>query len=416
MAFCVEPSSSSVRAFAIRRFHNNQTMFPIAIAPSLSRMVALSMTAAKEAEGDTSSSNSPDLPLTGNDSAKGSSSTSTTADDVVDANTKNKNQSVSNHTETDDPSVMRVSELRQELQRREIDFSDCFDKESLIVRLQEARRSGTAAATVTSATTTTTTTPRSDATQETSTPSTPPTASSSQKATTKPAPATTTQPSPVQNTVHNQTINSSSVNTVDNNNNSRESILAQVRTQSVRELREELASQKIRWADLIDKQDLVQAVVNARMDRIRFSATGLLTPGQVADVTAGQLQSEILFSGSTDMSSSSTSFPPLLLVDVYAIWCGPCQLVSKQLQAAAAIWGRTVRVVKIDSDKYPEMASRLRVQGLPTLILFNSPANPSDAPATRDSGTAAFQEIDRMEGALSKDQLIQWVQSKQQTS
>ena len=54
-----------------------------------------------------------------------------------------------------------------------------------------------------------------------------------------------------------------------------------------------------------------------------------------------------------------------------------------------------MRVAKIDSDKYPEWASSLRVQGLPSLIVF-------------DGSTG--KEVHRIEGAMMKDALLQVLQ------
>lgn len=71
-------------------------------------------------------------------------------------------------------------------------------------------------------------------------------------------------------------------------------------------------------------------------------------------------------------------------------------MMAPQLQQAAAeSFQDKVRVAKMDSDKHPELAGRLRVGGLPTLVLFNN-----------------GQEVDRIEGALMKDQLVEWVNSK----
>jgi len=43
-----------------------------------------------------------------------------------------------------EPGKMRVAEIKAELSMRKVDFSDCFDKESLVNKLQEARMSGKA--------------------------------------------------------------------------------------------------------------------------------------------------------------------------------------------------------------------------------------------------------------------------------
>lgn len=45
--------------------------------------------------------------------------------------------------------------------------------------------------------------------------------------------------------------------------------------------------------------------------------------------------------------------------------------MSSQLEALAMNMGEAVRVAKLDSDEYPELSTELRVQGLPTLIMFS---------------------------------------------
>lgn len=80
---------------------------------------------------------------------------------------------------------------------------------------------------------------------------------------------------------------------------------------------------------------------------------------------------------------------------MYATWCGPCQIMATQLKQVAQELGSSLRVVKMDSDKYSQQASTLRVQGLPTLILFHG---------------STGQEIHRIEGAMMKDSLIQALQ------
>lgn len=86
----------------------------------------------------------------------------------------------------------------------------------------------------------------------------------------------------------------------------------------------------------------------------------------------------------------------LILVDFYATWCGPCQLMSQTLQRAKATGAipKAVAVVKIDTEKYPAMASEYHVQGLPTLILFRR-----------------GKPLSRLEGAVGDLELQKWIQS-----
>jgi thioredoxin 1 len=59
-----------------------------------------------------------------------------------------------------------------------------------------------------------------------------------------------------------------------------------------------------------------------------------------------------------------------VLVDFFAIWCGPCKTMSPILEAFSKQMGDRVRVIKIDVDKATATAATYRIQSVPTLILF----------------------------------------------
>jgi len=58
----------------------------------------------------------------------------------------------------------------------------------------------------------------------------------------------------------------------------------------------------------------------------------------------------------------------LTLVDFYAIWCGPCQMLEKVLVEVSN--NSDCKIVRIDVDDYPEFGSKFKIRGLPTLLLF----------------------------------------------
>ena len=82
-----------------------------------------------------------------------------------------------------------------------------------------------------------------------------------------------------------------------------------------------------------------------------------------------------------------------VLVDFYATWCGPCQMMVPILDKVNTQLKGRLQVVKIDSDKYPQLASQYQIHALPTLVLFKN-----------------GQPVDWIEGVLPAEQIIQRLQ------
>ncbi len=77
-----------------------------------------------------------------------------------------------------------------------------------------------------------------------------------------------------------------------------------------------------------------------------------------------------------------------VLVDVWAVWCGPCRLMSPLMDWAAEAYAGRLAVGKLEADANPVSRDRLKVQGLPALVLFHN-----------------GEEVARHEGAMAKAQL-----------
>jgi thioredoxin-like negative regulator of GroEL len=92
----------------------------------------------------------------------------------------------------------------------------------------------------------------------------------------------------------------------------------------------------------------------------------------------------------------------VLLFSILSIHrCGPCVLMSPEFEEAAKELKGKVRMVKLDTDKHEDMAARLNVQGLPTL-LFLDKYEPKD-----DSQPKAMAVLKgKIEGAMRKDTIV----------
>lgn len=60
-----------------------------------------------------------------------------------------------------------------------------------------------------------------------------------------------------------------------------------------------------------------------------------------------------------------------VLVDFYADWCGPCHMLAPHLDQVASAGVGHLLVVKLDSDRAPELSQQYQIRGLPTVLLFH---------------------------------------------
>lgn len=59
-----------------------------------------------------------------------------------------------------------------------------------------------------------------------------------------------------------------------------------------------------------------------------------------------------------------------VLVDFWAVWCGPCKAIAPLLDQIAEDKAGAVKIAKVDVDKNPGTAMRFGVRNIPTLLLF----------------------------------------------
>jgi thioredoxin 1 len=86
--------------------------------------------------------------------------------------------------------------------------------------------------------------------------------------------------------------------------------------------------------------------------------------GNVREVTDNTFAQEVLHSTSP------------VLVDVWADWCGPCKVIAPIVEALAREYEGWLKVLKLDVDENPRIASTYQVQSIPTLLVFKDGKQP----------------------------------------
>jgi thioredoxin 1 len=74
--------------------------------------------------------------------------------------------------------------------------------------------------------------------------------------------------------------------------------------------------------------------------------------------------------GDADWNVEVLQAPETVLVDFWAPWCPPCRKLAPVIDALADEYAGRVKVVKLNVDEAPEVASRYSIFSIPTLLLF----------------------------------------------
>ena len=79
-----------------------------------------------------------------------------------------------------------------------------------------------------------------------------------------------------------------------------------------------------------------------------------------------------------------------VMVDFWAVWCGPCRVLSPTVDEIAEEYAGKVDVVKCNVDDADEVAMKYRVMSIPTLLFFKD-----------------GQVVDKSVGLVSKDEIVE---------
>ena len=81
--------------------------------------------------------------------------------------------------------------------------------------------------------------------------------------------------------------------------------------------------------------------------------------------------SQLVMDTSDANFDSAIKSSPVVVVDCWAPWCGPCRILAPTIEALAKDFDGKVRFYKLNTDDNPRVAAQFRIRSIPTLFIFS---------------------------------------------
>ena len=112
-----------------------------------------------------------------------------------------------------------------------------------------------------------------------------------------------------------------------------------------------------------------------RMVAVTFVAAVVLGPilgckESSSGASHGYKSTNVITLTETNFQAEVLASPKLVMVDFWAVWCGPCKILAPTVDAIADGYAGRLKVGSVDVDVVPSLEQRYGIEGMPTLLFF----------------------------------------------
>ena len=104
-----------------------------------------------------------------------------------------------------------------------------------------------------------------------------------------------------------------------------------------------------------------------------------------------------------------------VVVDFWAVWCGPCRMVAPEMEKLAEKYGDAIQVVKVDVDANPVLSQAFNIMSIPTIAFFRPGTDENGKPYT-PQGVVGFRPLEQLEAQFGLKQFAPPPPMEQQTN